>query len=175
MKKNITLIFTVGTIVLTGCCTASHSNGYRCMCQDPDFPSSEARSKLHGTTQRVPACLGYMDSSPRPIKGFERGSCFHGVGGWTSSEVAAPDSIEGQLRAQGKHWVKITGEITVGAYVQDILEGRLDQPKGRGAIGKVTFISTGNNGVPAAMVDFGRGNSAGINLSQLSLVGIVRE
>jgi hypothetical protein len=92
---------------------------------------------------------------------------------WTSSEVAAADSVEGQLRSQGKHWVQTTGEITVGAYVQDILEGRLDQPKGRGAIGKVVSISTGNNDVPGAVVDFGRGYSVGINLSELSLVSVV--
>ena len=95
--------------------------------------------------------------------------------GWTSSEVAAPDSVEGQLRAQGKHWFKITEEITAGAYVQDILEGRLGQPKGRGAIGKVVAVTTGDNGVRAAMVDFGRDYSVGIYLSELSLVGIVRE
>ena len=94
---------------------------------------------------------------------------------WTSSEVAAADSVEGQLRSQGKRWVQTTGEITVGAYVQDTLEGRLAQPKQRGAIGKVVSISTGNDGVPGAMVDFGRGYSVGINLSELTLVSVVRE
>jgi hypothetical protein len=94
---------------------------------------------------------------------------------WTSSEVAAPDSIEGRLRSQGKRWVQTTGEITVGAYVQDTLEGRLDQPKGRGAMGKVVSISTGNNDVPGAVVDFGRGYSVGINLSELALVSVVPE
>jgi hypothetical protein len=94
---------------------------------------------------------------------------------WTSSEVAAADSVEGQLRSQGKRWVPTTGEITVGAYVQDTLEGRLDQPKQRGAIGKVVSVSTGKNDVPGAMVDFGRGYSVGINLSELALVRVVRE
>ena len=94
---------------------------------------------------------------------------------WTSSEVAAADSVEGQLRSQGKHWVRTPGEITVGAYVQDILEGRLDQPKGRGAIGRVTSVSTGDHGAPLAIVDFGRGYSPGINLSELSLVNFVAE
>jgi hypothetical protein len=51
---------------------------------------------------------------------------------WSSSEVAAADSVEGQLRAQGKRWVQTTGEITERACVQDILEGRLGQPEGRG-------------------------------------------
>jgi hypothetical protein len=94
---------------------------------------------------------------------------------WTSSQLAAADSIEGQLRSQGKRWVQTTGEINVGAYVQDILEGRLDQPRGRGAIGQVVSISTGNNDVPAAEVDFGRGYSVGINLSELALVNVVSE
>ncbi len=94
---------------------------------------------------------------------------------WTSSEVAAADSVEGQLRSQGKRWVKNPGEITVGAYVQDVLEGRMNQPKGRGAIAKVVAISTEENGVRAALVDFGRGVTVGINLSELSLVTVVSE
>ena len=89
---------------------------------------------------------------------------------WTT---AAPDSVEGQLRSQGKHWVRSTGEIAVGAYVLDILEGRLGQPQGRGAIGKV--ISTDYNGQPVAIVDFGRDYSVGILLSELSLVTVVPE
>ncbi len=91
------------------------------------------------------------------------------------AKQVSPDSVEGQLRSQGKRWARASGEITVGAYVQDILEGRLDQPEGRGAIGKVVSISTGDNGVAAATVDFGRGYSVGINLSELSLVSVVPE
>jgi len=94
---------------------------------------------------------------------------------WTSSEVAAGDSVEGQLRAQGKRWVQTTGQITVGAYVQDTLEGRLGQPKGRGAVGKVVSISTGNDDVQVAVVDFGRGYSPGISLSELIPVSVVPE
>jgi hypothetical protein len=94
---------------------------------------------------------------------------------WTSSQGAAADSVEGQLRSQGSRWVQTPGEINVGAYVQDILEGRLDQPKGRGAIGKIVSISTGNDDVPGAVVDFGRGYSVGINLSELRLVSVVSE
>lgn len=94
---------------------------------------------------------------------------------WHSSEPAAPDSVEEQLRSQGKHWVRIAGEITAGDYVQDIFEGRLGQPKGRGAIGKVVSLIVGNNGGPVAMVDFGRNYSVGINVTELSLVSVVRE
>jgi len=89
---------------------------------------------------------------------------------WTSSDVASSGSVEGQLRASGQTWAKVSGTPVVGSYVQDILEGRMDQPQGRGAIGKVT--SLGNNGVDYAMVDFGNGYSVGINLSELSLVSV---
>jgi hypothetical protein len=92
---------------------------------------------------------------------------------WTSREVAAVDSVEGQLMAQGKRAVRTTGPITVRALVQDMLEGRLDQPKGRGAIGKVLSVSTGDSGEPVAVVDFGRDYSPGIYLSELSPVVLV--
>ncbi len=91
---------------------------------------------------------------------------------WTSSQVAAADSVEGQLRAEGKKWTRISGEIKVGAYVQDILEGRLGQSQGRGAIGKVISIITAGNGQPGASVDFGQGHVVDIYLSELSLVNI---
>ena len=94
---------------------------------------------------------------------------------WTSDQVAAPVSVQGKLQSHGKHWVRTTGKITRGAYVQDILEGRLNQPVGRGAVGKVVSVSAEDDSVPAATVDFGRGYLTGINLSELSLVRIVRE
>jgi hypothetical protein len=93
---------------------------------------------------------------------------------WHSTDPAAPDSIEGKLRAEGKHWKSTSGEIEVGSYVKDKLEGRLGQPEGRGAIGKVLLISSAS-GVPAAKVDFGRGYTPGIKLSELSPVKIVAE
>ena len=92
---------------------------------------------------------------------------------WTSSQAAAADSIEGQLRAQGKRWEKTTGDIKAGVYVLDTLEGRLNQPEGRGAIGKVVSVSTDNNGQQVATVDFGRKYSVPISFSELSLVNIV--
>ena len=101
-----------------------------------------------------------------------RGKSAQADTGWTSSEAAAADSVQGQLQSQGKQWVRTTGEITVGAYVQDLLEGRLDQPKGRGAIGKVESISAGNDNARVAIVNFGRGYSVGISLSELSLVKV---
>jgi len=96
----------------------------------------------------------------------------HNTGGWTSSQAAAADSVEGQLRSEGKTWTKTTGEIKAGAYVQDILEGRLNQPDGRGAIGKVISVSKGDNGQLVAMVDFGRGYRVNVQESELSLVNI---
>jgi len=91
---------------------------------------------------------------------------------WFSSEVASVNTVEGQLHSQGKTWSKTPSEITVGCYVQDILEGRLDQPKGRGAIGKVTDLMTGSDNIPAAKVDFGNDYSVAIRLSELSRVRI---
>ncbi|MDB5259155.1 MAG: peptidase [Candidatus Taylorbacteria bacterium] len=92
---------------------------------------------------------------------------------WHSTDPAASDSVEGQLRAQGKTWTKSYGTIIAGSYVQDILEGRLDQPRGRGAIGKVTSVSYNANGQLDATVDFGRGYSVGIHASELSLLSVV--
>ena len=94
-------------------------------------------------------------------------------GQWTSAETAAADSVEGQLRSQGKHWVRTTGEITAGAYVEDTLEGRMDQPPGRGGIAKVLSVNPGEGDAIAAQVDFGRGYVVGVNLSELSLVRLV--
>jgi hypothetical protein len=92
---------------------------------------------------------------------------------WTSSQAAAADSVEGQLRAQGKRWEKTAGDITAGAYVQDALEGRLNQPEGRGAVGKVVSVSTDANGQKVATVDFGRSYSVPISFPELLLVKIV--
>jgi hypothetical protein len=114
----------------------------------------------------IKAELGRMGA----VAGFRPGAM---RGRWTSGEVAAADSVEGQLRSQGKHWVRTTGEITVGAYVQDILEGRTGQPQGRGAIGKVVSIAPGEGNATAAQVDFGRGYVVGINLPELSLIQFV--
>ncbi len=93
-------------------------------------------------------------------------------GSWSSADPAASDSVEGKLRAQGKHWLKTPGDITVGSYVQDTLEGRTGQPQGRGAIGKVVALGSDGNGAQGASVDFGRGYVAGIHLSELSLVTV---
>jgi hypothetical protein len=93
-------------------------------------------------------------------------------GVWTSSQAAAADSVEGQLRASGKKWVKTSGEIKAGDYVRDVLEGRLGQPEGRGAIAKVISVSKGNNGQLVALLDFGHGYQVGIQESELSLVSV---
>jgi hypothetical protein len=89
------------------------------------------------------------------------------------SDVVAADSAEGSLWAQGNQWVPATGEIGVGAWVEDRLDGRHDQPEGRGAIGKVISISPGDNQRPVAVVDFGRGHTVGINVSEISPVSVV--
>src|SRR5689334_8448762 len=76
---------------------------------------------------------------------------------WTAAQPAAPGSVEAKLRARGKTWTRTNDEIKPGSYVQDTLEGRLNQPIGRGAIGKVVFVAKGDNDQLDAMVDFGRG------------------
>ena len=91
---------------------------------------------------------------------------------WTSGQIAAANSVEGQLRSNGKKWIETTGEIRTGSYVQDLLEGRLNQPEGRGAIGKVISVRNADNGQPVALVDFGRGYQVPIQESELSLVKV---
>jgi hypothetical protein len=79
------------------------------------------------------------------------------------------------LRSQGKHWVRASGEIKVGIYVQDIYEPRMNQPVGRGAIGKVVEVLKGDHGQPVAKVDFGRDYVAPINFSELSPIRFVKK
>jgi hypothetical protein len=78
----------------------------------------------------------------------------------------AADSVEGQVRAGGKSWERTQDPVQSGIYVEDILQGRLNQPQGRGALGKVTatdvFI-----GLDHAWVDFGRGCVEHIRVSEL--------
>jgi hypothetical protein len=91
------------------------------------------------------------------------------------TEPAAPGSIEHKLREHGKSWVRIQGQLEPGCYVEDILKGRLGQPKGRGDIGQVVFLSKNESGRPCATVDFGRGYKAGIDERELALVKIIPE
>ena len=85
---------------------------------------------------------------------------------------AAPDSVEGQLRAGGQSWERTQDPIQAGMFVQDILQGRLNQPAGRGAIAKVTltdfFI-----GMDHAWVDFGRGCIEHIRCSELRAIRLL--
>jgi hypothetical protein len=85
------------------------------------------------------------------------------------------DSVEGQMRAKGKHWVRVPDEIVVGGYVEDTLDNREGVPFGRGAIGKVVSLGPGDDGAMGAMVDFGRGYVAGIKLTELSVIRFVPE
>jgi hypothetical protein len=92
---------------------------------------------------------------------------------WSSADHANY-SVEENLRSQGFYWSRTYGKIAVGTFVEDILLGRLGQPEGRGAIGKVTSLSLGDYGQPDAMVDFGRGYSVGIHLKELAPVRLDR-
>jgi hypothetical protein len=86
--------------------------------------------------------------------------------------VPAAVSVEGKLLADGKHWERTPGQIGIGTYVQDTLDGRMGQPEGRGSIGKVMAVSAGT-GPPCATVDFGRGCTIGIMFSELSPIRFV--
>ena len=88
------------------------------------------------------------------------------------TEAPAADSVEGKLRAEGKTWERAQGQPAVNDYVEDTMVGRMNQPKGRGNIGKV--LSVGNdNGTAAATVDFGRGCVEGIMFSELAPIRFV--
>ena len=87
-------------------------------------------------------------------------------------DMAAPDSVEGQLRAEGKRWERTSDAIQAGAYVQDIKQDRLNQPKGRGTIGKVLSVDE-YLGAPHSWVDFGRGYVLHIRMSELATIRIV--
>ena len=114
---------------------------------------------------------GILITCPGCAKDFENQPSIE-TAVWTSSQPAASDSIEGKLLAKGKTWTKISGDIVVGSYVEDILEQRLDQPVGRGAIGKVVALGKDENDRTYAKVDFGRHYVVGIYESELSLVSI---
>jgi len=89
------------------------------------------------------------------------------------SDTPAPDSPEGTLRAQGTQWSRAEGTVAAGDWVEDVLVGRHDQPDGRGALGKVVSVSTEDGKPPGAMVDFGRGYTVGLNLSEIAKVNLV--
>lgn len=86
---------------------------------------------------------------------------------------ASRESVEGQLRARGMYWIQTDGAPGPGDYVEDTLTHRLDQPAGRGDIGKVVSMLRTEDGQPAAQVDFGADYSAGIVLSELARVLVV--
>jgi hypothetical protein len=114
--------------------------------------------------------LAQMQAELRPSRGM--GAMPFPMPVATPVTPAAPDSIEGQLRAEGKHWERTQGQIEPGSYVEDILAGRLNQPEGRGTIGKVVSTSADHQGNGTAQVDFGRGYSVPISKSELSAVSL---
>jgi hypothetical protein len=86
---------------------------------------------------------------------------------------ASQESVEGQLRARGMYWIQTDGAPGPGDYVLDTLTHRLNQPAGRGDIGKVVSMLRTEDGQPAAQVDFGADYSVGIVLSELARVRIL--
>ncbi|HTA29037.1 MAG TPA: hypothetical protein VK731_01055, partial [Candidatus Cybelea sp.] len=60
-----------------------------------------------------------------------------------------------------------------GGYVLDVLNGRADQPKGRGRVGVVLSMVANANGGSCALVDFGHGYIVGISTGELAPVRLV--
>jgi hypothetical protein len=120
---------------------------------------TEMQSKLHENKAVLEA----------PFQPFQ----FHGALPAAAPEVAAADSVEGQLRAAGRHWERTEGQPLAGGYVQDILQGRMNQPKGRGSIGKVVFVNGNDGGSASATVDFGQGFIVGIACSELAPIRFI--
>jgi serine/threonine protein kinase len=150
----------VASAAVVGLFTAGKPNGAR-----PSQPPEPARSEPAPLPQQVPPI-------PEGNMGGDRPAC-RSV---RSPASVAPDSVEGQLRAKGKHWTQSGGELHPGDYVEDILVGRLNQPAGRGDIAKVLSVSRGKGSggeMPAAFVDFGRGHSVGIFTTELSRIRFV--
>jgi hypothetical protein len=88
-------------------------------------------------------------------------------------DVPAADSVEGKLLAEGKNWERAQGQLVAGGYVMDVMEGRLNQPKGRGRIGIAVSVAANEAGRPVATVDFGHGYIIGIAGGELAPVRIL--
>jgi hypothetical protein len=117
----------------------------------------------------------FAHATPRPLfqpPNFSR-PAFHPPNmRYHTNSFGLPGSIQASLIMENKTGIRTNGNIVVGSYVMDIYEGRENQPTGRGSIGKVVSLGPDENGVPGATVDFGRGYSIGIHLSELSLVQV---
>jgi hypothetical protein len=94
---------------------------------------------------------------------------------WAQIEPAFPGSIEYSLRSNNYTWFRTSDPITVGSYVEDLMsDSRWNQPDGRGAVGIVTLTAWDPDyNTMAALVDFGRGYSAGIVFPELSAIEVV--
>ncbi len=108
----------------------------------------------------------------RSLKISTRGDTKKSSGDWWSAEEDAKNSVEENLRSHSLRWIPTGGQITVGAFVQDTLEDRQGQPPGRGAIARVVSVTTDEYGRPAATVNFGRGYTAGIFFTELTVVRV---
>jgi hypothetical protein len=119
---------------------------------------TELQSKMSDSKPLTKGPVGPMQAIPVPAAALD---------------VPAVDSVEGKLSAEGKHWERMDGQPITGGYVQDILEGRLDQPKGRGRLGMVLSMADNGAGRPVATVDFGHGYVIGIAASELAPVRLL--
>jgi hypothetical protein len=126
-------------------------------------PPSDVGGSGKSTDTIAPPAQMVADRQPAPWIGPRPGQ---------PDGAAAPDSVEGRLRADGLKWEMAPGQVKAGGYVKDILQGRLDQPEGRGEIGKVTSVDE-FIGLEHAWVDFGRNCVEHIRTSELSPIRMV--
>jgi hypothetical protein len=131
--------------------------------QEPSSPSINVGGPGLSANTNNPSGPAVADIQPAPWMGGRIG---------TPGGDAAPDSVEGRLHSEGQKWELAPGQVKAGGYVKDILQGRLDQPEGRGTIGKVTSVDSFID-LEHAWVDFGRGCVEHIRTSELCPVRII--
>jgi outer membrane murein-binding lipoprotein Lpp len=144
---------------------------------------SETREQLATATNRIAGAEQRSESLNQQLtalrsKSHESRPATEGPPATVQVPAAAPDipagdSVEGKLQAEGKSWERAQGQPAPGGYVLDIMDGRLNQPKGRGRIGMVVSVAADESDRPVATVDFGRGFIVGISGGELAPVRIL--
>jgi hypothetical protein len=133
----------------------------------------EKIAKVEQQSQNLHQQLASLQSQPRESKYVAEAQVFAPPPvAFDGPDVPAADSIEGKLKADGKAWESVPGQPVPGEYVQDTMGGRMNQPKGRGNIGKVLAVGN-DSGTMCATVDFGRGCTEGIMFRELAPIHFV--
>jgi len=138
---------------------ADSAGGAGSIMKTTNAPRKHAAAAAQITTDVIP---------PRPLVGDARRHELVGTGQFTDNSGLPSYELayEGRLEPA-------PGQIVVGMYVQDTLEGRLNRPKGRGRIGKVVSIEPYAEGRLGATMDFGRGYVTHSFLTELTPIRFV--